>query len=67
MGERESVILTRRHGEAEISAEKTKNRLGGTSRICGFRGTAAEIADEEESELCSDWQAEACPTKRKIL
>src|ERR1039457_2940271 len=70
-GESHKVIShsPQRRRDAEISAEKGKNKLGGTSRIRGFRGgggEGAEIAEEEESELGWDWQAEACRSKRKI-
>src|ERR1035438_8592064 len=66
-GESHRVIShsPQRRRDAEISAEKGKNKLGGTSRIRGFRGAGAEgaeIAEEEESR-----QGEACQSKRKIL
>jgi hypothetical protein len=55
------AILTRRRGGAEEDAEKRQIKKEGIRDVyaCAKR---AEKAEEEASELCSDWQAEACPT-----
>src|ERR1019366_2140302 len=56
--------IHRRDAEiAEISAEKTKTGWGEGAGSTRLRGWRAESAEEEESELRSDWQAEARPTK----
>src|SRR5450759_2129518 len=49
---------TQRKRRAHATTASWWNGLGNLAE-CHCRGGA----EEEESELCSDWQAEACPTK----